>query len=233
MKLTPGFYGSPRYEYWKVWIDFNCDGDYSDAGENILSQVDNEMISRIIEIPTTVEPCRTRMRVVMSPDGEPPAFRAFYHGEPEDYTVYLISSDYEPSWAEDQYYEWIENVLLNDIDNQSEDRCYSNFLHISTELQAGHSYFVRLTLGFSGSSYDEYWNVWIDFNQDNVFQPEENVLSEHNTGHIDGVVEIPSELEDLPYKTRMRISMRWNQYPSFEGGYVYGEVEDYTIILTE
>jgi len=43
IKLTPGFTGSSFTEYWKVWIDYNKDGDFLDTGEQVYKSIENSM----------------------------------------------------------------------------------------------------------------------------------------------------------------------------------------------
>ena len=34
---TPGFSNRSRREFWRAWIDFNFDGDFTDAGEEVFA----------------------------------------------------------------------------------------------------------------------------------------------------------------------------------------------------
>lgn len=37
LRLTPQFAGTAYNEYWKVWVDLNKDGDFTDAGEELFT----------------------------------------------------------------------------------------------------------------------------------------------------------------------------------------------------
>ncbi|HAP64133.1 MAG TPA: hypothetical protein DCR93_33170, partial [Cytophagales bacterium] len=39
LTLTPGYSGSAYSEYWSIYIDYNADGDFEDAGELVSSSL--------------------------------------------------------------------------------------------------------------------------------------------------------------------------------------------------
>ncbi len=89
--LKPGYSGTSLPEYWKVWIDFNIDGDFDDDGELIFSSDvlrRGELTGRIFIPERTTG--RTRMRVSMKYNAEQSSScENFSFGEVEDYTVFL------------------------------------------------------------------------------------------------------------------------------------------------
>ena len=85
--------------------------------------------------------------------------------------------------------------------------------------------------GFSGSSWYECWTVWIDLNGDGEFDNEhESVFSAYGNSLVEGYVPIP--MEAIAGPARMRVSMRYYEYPLPCGWLDYGEVEDYTVYLS-
>ncbi|MFA8300364.1 MAG: PKD domain-containing protein [Hyphomicrobiales bacterium] len=84
--LTPGFSGSGYTEHWKIWIDFNKDGDFADSGEQVLSNSSNAVINSNIDIPASATG-QTRLRVSMKYNAAPGKCETFSFGEVEDYTV--------------------------------------------------------------------------------------------------------------------------------------------------
>ena len=48
VSLTPGFSSSTYTEYWKVWIDYNKNGDFTDPGEEVYSGVSTGTVSGIL-----------------------------------------------------------------------------------------------------------------------------------------------------------------------------------------
>jgi PKD repeat protein len=85
--LTPGFVSSSYTEYWRVWIDYNKDGDFDDSGEQVFSGTGSSTVSGSFTVPTSASSGSTRMRVSMRYGGYPSSCGTFTYGEVEDYTV--------------------------------------------------------------------------------------------------------------------------------------------------
>ena len=93
--LTPGFssgglMGSSTYpEYWKIWIDYNGDGDFTDAGENVYDAGGTSTAARSgsFTVPSNLTARTTRMRVQMKYNAAGTSCEAFSYGEVEDYSV--------------------------------------------------------------------------------------------------------------------------------------------------
>ncbi|PLW97854.1 MAG: hypothetical protein C0591_05715, partial [Marinilabiliales bacterium] len=83
----PGFSGRSNQEYWRVWIDFNMDGDFTDSGEQVFA-ADRQKggVAGSISIPAGLDG-ETRMRVSMEAKGVPTSCENFSAGEVEDYTI--------------------------------------------------------------------------------------------------------------------------------------------------
>ncbi|MDO9256022.1 MAG: GEVED domain-containing protein [Bacteroidales bacterium] len=87
LTLSPGFSGKTRSEYWKVWIDYNKDGDFLDAGENVYTANRLKVsVSGTIVVPAGLTG-DTRMRIAMKYAVAPTSCELFTYGEVEDYTV--------------------------------------------------------------------------------------------------------------------------------------------------
>ncbi|WDE02637.1 GEVED domain-containing protein [Thalassomonas actiniarum] len=86
--LTPGFSGNAYTEHWAVWIDFNKDGDFLDAGEQVISALSgNGAVNGTITVPETASGS-TRMRIGMQYNQALSApCSNVASGEFEDYTV--------------------------------------------------------------------------------------------------------------------------------------------------
>lgn len=92
LSLSPGFSGKSRTEYWKVWIDYNKDGDFLDAGENVFTANRQKVtVSGTIAIPAGLTG-ETRMRISMKYGAAPTSCELFTYGEVEDYTVSFAAS---------------------------------------------------------------------------------------------------------------------------------------------
>lgn len=130
--------------------------------------------------------------------------------------------------------EWIEKIQLGSINNTSGNNGgYANFTNLSTNLIKGVSQTITITPKWRGSKYNEAYSVWIDYNQDGDFNDSgELVYSRAKTTStlISGSFIVPSSA--LNGATRMRISMKYNASPTACESFSYGEVEDYTVIIS-
>lgn len=84
--LTPSFKSSTYAEYWKIWIDYNEDGDFEDAGEEVFSGNGSAIVSGNFTVDNSATGS-TRMRVTMKYNANPTSCETFAYGEVEDYTV--------------------------------------------------------------------------------------------------------------------------------------------------
>ena len=85
--LTPYFTGRDQREFWKVWIDFNADGDFEDVGEEVfVANNKKSAVSGTLNIPSDASG-QTRMRITMKNGAAPSPCELFSNGEVEDYTV--------------------------------------------------------------------------------------------------------------------------------------------------
>ncbi len=89
--LSPGYSGRTQPEYFRVWIDFNQDGFFTNQDELVFEtpELVEEGVSGKIAIPETAKLGATRMRVVMRfvDPPSPCTFPVNYFGEAEDYCV--------------------------------------------------------------------------------------------------------------------------------------------------
>jgi len=91
--ITPSWSGAKRNEGYAVWIDYNGDGDFADAGELVFSKAVSKTtpVSGTITIPATANVGATRMRVSMKYNAIPTMCETFASGQVEDYTVNIVS----------------------------------------------------------------------------------------------------------------------------------------------
>ena len=135
------------------------------------------------------------------------------------------------SAGESTEYEWIDNVAVNGMDNQSGNNGgYADFTNITFQGSSGYNDII-LTPDFSGNNYREYWRVWIDFNQDGDFDDAGELVLQRNSFYaFNDYFYIPSSA--LTGLTRMRVSMKYGSYPDPCEIFAEGEVEDYTIDIS-
>ena len=92
--ITPSWTGAAFSEGYAVFIDYNKDGDFVDAGERVWTKAKSTTtpVSGTFTIPTTAALGATRMRVSMKYNGTPTACEIFSFGQVEDYTVNIVST---------------------------------------------------------------------------------------------------------------------------------------------
>ena len=85
----PG-YTSTYTMYWKIWIDWNQDGDFYDQGEAPGGMAGAYTLYGQLTIPYYAKPGKTRVRIGMSYGGYPPGpCSTFNYGEVEDYSIFI------------------------------------------------------------------------------------------------------------------------------------------------
>jgi len=138
---------------------------------------------------------------------------------------------YCTSQGNDASYEWISKVEIGTYSNSSGGAGYTDFTNETIELNAGQSYSITLTPGFSNSTYQEYWKIWIDYNNDTTFTSDELAYDAGSTSSsaVSGTINIPSDVSGL---RRMRVSMKYNGEQSACETFDYGEVEDYNVNIS-
>jgi len=92
--ITPLWTGTVYPEGYAVFVDWNRDGDFADAGELAYSRAATTAtpITGSFSVPAGASAGPTRMRVSMKYNGIPTACESFTYGEVEDYIVVIPSS---------------------------------------------------------------------------------------------------------------------------------------------
>jgi GEVED domain/Secretion system C-terminal sorting domain len=100
VQLTGGYSWMVEDEFWRIWIDYNKDGTFTD-NEIAFSKFNEKSpypaslwsVNGSMTIPTTVSTGITRMRIVMRRGNVPPLACGNYpNGETEDYSVNVTNS---------------------------------------------------------------------------------------------------------------------------------------------
>jgi hypothetical protein len=92
--ITPTWTGTVYNEGYAVWIDYNRDGDFLDAGELVWSRTASKTtpVSGTFTVPAGTSAGNTRMRVSMKYNAVPTSCETFSYGEVEDYTVNITAA---------------------------------------------------------------------------------------------------------------------------------------------
>ena len=138
--------------------------------------------------------------------------------------------DYCSASGEDYDYEHISGVEVGTISNMTGWSSYTDYTYLSTEMYIGYDYSITVTNGdpYSGDQ----CGVWVDWNADEDFDDvNETIVMSGGPGTFTGTI-TPPEGAALG-STRMRVRIMWTGVLSPCGVTDYGEVEDYTLIVSE
>ncbi|WP_298424285.1 GEVED domain-containing protein [uncultured Kordia sp.] len=130
-------------------------------------------------------------------------------------------------------FEWIDYVSFGGMTNSTgANGGYGDFTSQTATVSRGSTNQIVFSAGFSNSSYTEHWAVWIDFNQNGTFENSEQVVtgSSSSANNLTADVTIPTSANTGT--TRMRVSMKYNSAQTACENFADGEVEDYTVNIT-
>ena len=150
------------------------------------------------------------------------------------FTTQSTSLTYCTSKGNNANYEWIQRVQFAEVNNTSgKNGGYADFTSMTATVARGETLPIYIQAGFSGSSYTEYWSIWIDFNQNGTFDSDERVVygSSSSSNLLSASVTIPTGA--ALGTTRMRVSMKYNAAQTACETFSYGEVEDYTVNVVQ
>lgn len=92
--ITPVWTSTIYSEGYAVFIDYNQDGDFTDAGETVWTKATSTSATATgtITIPATATLGTTRLRVSMKYNGIPTSCESFSYGQVEDYSINITAS---------------------------------------------------------------------------------------------------------------------------------------------
>ena len=92
--FSPSFAGAGYTENWAVYIDFNKNGSFSDAGEKVVSGTSSSSGNyfAVFSVPSGLSTGVTGMRVMMSYSPVTSPCGVFSYGEVEDYVINLSNT---------------------------------------------------------------------------------------------------------------------------------------------
>lgn len=126
-------------------------------------------------------------------------------------------------------YLYINRVQLGNIDNTSGDNGgYSAFIDGNYAwLKADSASDIILTPTFPVFAVSSGWMIWVDWNQNGIFEASELALNQQGSSTINGAITPPTSADTGI--TRMRIAAVALQTPQECGDIGFGEVEDYCV----
>ena len=136
-------------------------------------------------------------------------------------------------------YMWISNVTTNggvSNFNNSSDCAPSSYTDYSSIYNASNYQLATTTMSFTSTNpYDMSYSVWIDFNDNGIFEPAEMVIANGNQNNLLTVTDsfaIPITANPGTHRMRVRGDANWYGAPSDPcNQLVFGETEDYTFTV--
>jgi GEVED domain/Lamin Tail Domain/Carboxypeptidase regulatory-like domain/Bacterial Ig domain/FlgD Ig-like domain len=134
------------------------------------------------------------------------------------------------------YGDGIVNLNFADLENlnsgcSTDDIGYGDFTDMTATVYAGQELDVSIRSGFSNN----FARIWVDFNQDFSFSEDEMIMDTAEINHYNTTV-VPIVIPEaaVPGEYRMRVRAVYSQQIfGAEELHDYGEVEDYTMIVTD
>ena len=138
--ITPNWTSTVYSEGYAVFIDYNQNGVFTDAGETVFTKATSTSATATgsITIPTTALLGATRMRVSMKYNGTPTSCETFSYGQVEDYTVNItsVAKTNGNQIAFNLYPNPVSGDVLN-ISNLEKEASYRVFNMLGQELTKG------------------------------------------------------------------------------------------------
>ena len=214
-----------------IWVDWNHDEDFADAGEFFSTSNPNGEIwtfSGSITPPAGALLGDTRMRVRLMYTGTLTPCGSTDEGEVEDYTITVVPPATGYCEASGQCGEYIGVVQVGTINKTSGCINYADYTSVSTTMQRSTAYPIIVTN--TGSVYaGDQCGIWVDWNQDDDFEDAAEFFSTSTSGGGVFTASITPPAGATLGETRMRIRVTYTTPLSSCGPDAFGEVEDYTI----
>lgn len=127
---------------------------------------------------------------------------------------------------------YITNVAVGSISNESQASCYSDFSDLKTAIHPGE----ELTLDVRGTG-NAYIGAWVDWNGNGVFDDSGEAVTmtydkdNNDRNHYTGVISMPGGMSLAVGDKCLRIISSYYSDMVTSGSYPYGETEDYTITV--
>jgi chitodextrinase len=142
--ITPSWTATKYQEGYAVFVDYNQDGDFSDAGETVFTKAASTTtpVSGSFTIPTTALIGATRMRVSMKYNGIPTSCEAFSYGQVEDYTINISTTARQEETVAAKTFEFtlypnpVSGSILN-VSDLKESSTYKMYNMVGQELGKG------------------------------------------------------------------------------------------------
>ncbi len=136
----------------------------------------------------------------------------------------------------DNTFEWIDSLYFagQAIGSGRDESAFANNTNVTNfSIVHGQTIDVRVVPRFQAASAEENFAVYIDWNQNERFDSDEQILEATSSGAVSEELTVPQNA--LLGPTRMRVIMAFSRTPTGCGatGFRFGEVEDYCVFVEE
>jgi PKD repeat protein len=93
LSVTLGTCGGNYNKYYSFFMDWNDDGDFTDAGETLAQggyYNTTTTVTTTVNVPVNAATAQLRMRIICSESSISPSCGGYYYGETEDYSVTVL-----------------------------------------------------------------------------------------------------------------------------------------------
>ena len=218
--------------YISIYIDYNKDGDFDDAGETIADNISNYPVAGSFSLPATIPLGNYLVRIANESYFTGPIDNRCHvnSGEVEDYTLSVVPYVYCTPVVDAPCYQfWISNVSMGDLANSSACGSYTDYSHqLSVSATAGATIPFNITgTNYSGNTFN-HLSIFIDYNNDGDFNVSSERVKDAYTGYPDDFV-LPAGLASGNYRLRIVADANGNVMPCHSHS---GEIEDYTLVVS-
>lgn len=135
--------------------------------------------------------------------------------------------------SESNDWEYIQNVKIGNFENPSEGYLYADYRSKWVRMTRDTDYDIELTAGYTGDAYVEDWILWIDLNNDGVFNTtNEFFFKGSGSGTVTGTLKIPASATTGAKTARIIMSAVSHALPCRTQQRIqWGEVQDFTIYV--
>ncbi len=135
----------------------------------------------------------------------------------------------------DNSQEWIETLQIGEFINQTknEPNGYNHFFGFNKiSLTQGLNYPFNLKVGYRSDAFTEYLKVYIDYNQNGIYELEENIISQGpNINSFTDEIKVPIDAKSGYTSMRAILSFEEFDGPCDDPVFEFGEVEDYCLFI--
>ncbi len=207
ISFRPTAGGAPAGPFvYKVWLDFNQDFDFEDAGEMVFSTTvpSDSTVNGSMTIPVTALTGPTRLRIAMGDTVNGPCDDIAF-GEVQDYTI-IVSSLYCGSVGSSTV--WLQNFCVNAVCLNSGDNGGYRFVPTAQSLVAGTTFNVTLDPGYPGAPTPVFWKIFLDLNRDGDYDDEAEMLfgAGPTAGQVTGQFTIPTSAINGGTRLHLQVS---------------------------